>query len=150
MLQRARRAFYIGLGCLCFGLGVLGAFLPVLPTTPFMLVALWAFSLSSRRLETWLLAHPRFGPRLVAWRAHRAVPLPVKLTAWGSMIASLTLMILGGASRFAIAGAGSVMLFGAIYVARCPSRPPSRVAPGAAGSPGSPVPEHGDAGVKQP
>jgi hypothetical protein len=138
VLQRARRVFYVGLGCVCFGLGVLGAFLPVLPTTPFMLVALWAFSLSSKRLETWLLQHPRFGPRLVAWRTHRAVPLPVKLSAWGSMIGSLTLMIIGGASPLAIGGASSVMLIGAIYVARCPSRPPS------------PAPEHGDAGVKQP
>ena len=138
VLQRARRAFYIGLGCLCFGLGVLGAFLPVLPTTPFMLVALWAFSLSSRRLETWLLSHPRFGPRLVAWRTCRAVPLPVKLTAWGSMIGSLTLMTLSGAPALALGGAASVMLIGAIYVARCPSRPPA------------PAPAHGDVAVKQP
>jgi hypothetical protein len=138
VLQRARRVFYVGLGCLFFGLGVLGAFLPVLPTTPFMLVALWAFSLSSKRLETWLLQHRRFGPRLIAWRTHRAVPLPVKLSAWGSMIGSLTLMTIGGASPIALGGAASVMLIGAIYVARCPSRPPS------------PVPEHGDAGVKQP
>jgi len=144
VLQRARKLFYVGLGLLCFGLGVLGAVLPVLPTTPFMLVALWAFSLSSHRLETWLLNHRRFGPRLVAWRAHRAVPLPVKLTAWGSMIASLTLMILGGASRFAIAGAGSVMLIGAIYVARCPSTSPVPPAPP------SPAPDRGDADVKQP
>src|SRR5688572_21794250 len=118
---------YVGLGLLCFGLGVLGAFLPVLPTTPFLLVSLWAFSLSSKRLETWLLQHRRFGPRLVAWRAHRAVPLPVKLTAWGSMIASLALMIVAGASLLAIGGAASVMAIGAIYVARCPSRPPSPV-----------------------
>ncbi len=138
MLQRARRAIYVGLGLLCFGLGVLGAFLPVLPTTPFLLVSLWAFSLSSKRLETWLLQHRRFGPRLVAWRAHRAVPLPVKLTAWGSMIASLALMIAAGASMLAIGGAAAVMLIGAVYVARCPSRPPSA------------VPDHGEAGVEQP
>src|SRR5262245_26009112 len=103
-----------------------------------MLLSLWAFSLSSARLEAWLLRHPRFGPRLVAWRAHRAVPLPVKLTAWGSMIASLSLMFFAGASRLALAGAASVMLVGAVYVARCPSHPPS------------PAPQHGDADVKQP
>ena len=129
---------YIGLGLICVGLGVLGAFLPVLPTTPFLLVALWAFSLSSKRLETWLLQHRRFGPRLRAWRAHRVVPLPVKLTAWGSMIGSLTVMGVAGASRLALGGAASVMLVGAVYVARCPSRPPS------------PGPHDGDADVKQP
>jgi uncharacterized protein len=125
------RYAYVALGLVCVGLGVVGAFLPVLPTTPFMLVALWAFARSSKRLETWLLEHPRFGPRLIAWRAHRVVPWPVKLTAWGSMLGSLTLMIAGGLSRWAIGGAASVMAIGAIYVARCPSRPPP--------------PEHGDA-----
>jgi hypothetical protein len=138
VLQRARRILYVGLGLVSFGLGVLGAFLPVLPTTPFLLVSLWAFSLSSKRLETWLLQHPRFGPRLVAWRTSRVVPLPVKLTAWGSMIASLALMFAAGASRLALGGAAAVMLIGAIYVARCPSRPPS------------PAPEDRDAGVEQP
>ena len=137
MLKRAQRVFYIGLGLAFFGLGVLGAFLPVLPTTPFMLVSLWAFSRSSRRLETWLLQHRRFGPRLVAWRAHRAVPLPVKLTAWGSMVGSLSLMIVGGASLLALGGAASVMLIGAVYVARCPSQPPS------------PAPAGGEVAAKQ-
>lgn len=131
MLQRARRIAYAGLGLMCVGLGVLGAFLPVLPTTPFLLVALWAFARSSKRLETWLLNHPRFGPRLRAWRRHRVVPLPVKLTAWGSMVGSLTLMTLGGMSPLAIGGAASVMAIGAVYVARCPSTVPAAAADGA-------------------
>jgi uncharacterized membrane protein YbaN (DUF454 family) len=122
-LARARRIAYIALGAICVGLGVVGAMLPVLPTTPFLLVALWAFSSSSQRLERWLLEHPRFGPRLVAWRRDRAVPLPVKLTAWGSMVASLSIMIATGAPPIALVGAGSVMAVGAIYIARCPSRP---------------------------
>lgn len=138
MLREARRIFYVGFGLVCFGLGILGAFLPVLPTTPFLLVALWAFSLSSKRLETWLLQHPRFGPRLVAWKRNRVVPWPVKLTAWGSMLVSLVLMIVAGASPLAIGGAATVMLIGVIYVARCPSRPPS------------PAPHDGEPGVEQP
>lgn len=119
----AKRAALVALGLVCVGLGVLGAFLPVLPTTPFLLVSLWAFSSSSRRLETWLLTHKRFGPRLVAWRTERVVPLSVKLTAWGSMLASLTFLVIAGASWIAIGGAASVMAIGAIYIARCPSRP---------------------------
>ncbi len=119
---RVSRILYAGLGLSCVGLGVVGAFLPVLPTTPFLLVALWAFSRSSRRLERWLLEHRRFGPRLVAWRDHRAIPLPVKLTAWGSMSASLTLMIVLGVNRWAVLAAVVLMATGAIYVARCPSR----------------------------
>lgn len=119
------RAVYLAIGLLCVGLGVLGAFLPVLPTTPFLLISVWAFSTSSPRLERWLLEHRRFGPPLVAWRRDRVIPLAAKLTAWGSMAASLTLMIVAGASWIALAGAGSVMAIGAIYIARKPSRAPA-------------------------
>jgi uncharacterized protein len=124
VLHGAVRAGYLAIGLLFVGLGVLGAFLPVLPTTPLLLISLWAFSKSSVRLETWLLTHKRFGPRLVAWRTDRVIPLGAKLAAWGSMIASLTLMILSGTSTLAIAGAASVMAIGAGYVASRPSRPP--------------------------
>lgn len=120
----ARRLAYLVVGLLFVGLGVLGAILPVLPTTPFLLVSLWAFSKSSARLERWLLEHPRFGPRLIAWRTNRVIPLPVKLTAWGSMVGSLTLMAVTGVPLKAMLGAASVMAIGAVYVATKPSRPP--------------------------
>lgn len=120
----AIRALYLMVGLVCVGLGAAGAVLPVLPTTPFLIVALAMFAKSSARLERWLLEHPRFGPRLVAWRQNRVIPLPVKLTAWGSMVASLTLMLLTTRNWYAVLGAASVMAIGAIYVARCPSIPP--------------------------
>ena len=123
MFQGAARVGYLAIGLVCVGLGVMGAFLPVLPTTPFLLISLWAFSKSSVRLETWLLNHKRFGPRLVAWRTDRVIPLPAKLAAWGSMIASLTLMIVIGRPWWQVALAGSVMAIGATYVASKPSRP---------------------------
>jgi uncharacterized membrane protein YbaN (DUF454 family) len=125
VLQRVARIAYLVTGLLFVGLGVLGAFLPVVPTTPFLLVSLWAFSKSSARLERWLLEHPRFGPRLVAWRTQRVIPLPVKLTAWGSMIASVTFMAVTGVPVTGILGAASVMAIGAIYIATKPSRPPA-------------------------
>lgn len=118
----ASRIVYLSIGSLFVGLGVAGAFLPVLPTTPLLLVSLWAFSKSSARLERWLLEHPRFGPRLVAWRTERVIPLSVKLTAWGSMIASLILMAVTGVSPYAMIGAGSLMAIGAVYIATKPSR----------------------------
>lgn len=124
MLSSAARVGYLILGLVCVALGIIGAFLPVMPTTVFLLIAVWAFSRSSARLERWLLEHPRFGPRLREWRAHRTIPLPVKLTAWGSMTASLTVMIVAGAATIAIVGASSVMLIGAVYIASRPSKPP--------------------------
>lgn len=118
------RAVYLCIGLLFVGLGALGAVLPVLPTTPFLLISLWAFARSSVRLERWLLEHRRFGPRLVAWRAHRVIPLGVKLTSWGSMVASLTTMFLLGSPWQAMVGAASVMAIGAVYIATRPSRAP--------------------------
>lgn len=122
LLGRARRAIYAGFGLVCVVLGVIGAFLPVLPTTPFLILALWAFSSSSKRLEAWLLTHKRFGPRLRAWRTHRVIPLAVKLTAWGSMVVSLTIMTLVGAPTVAIVASAGLMAIGALYIAHCPSR----------------------------
>jgi uncharacterized protein len=116
------RVVYVSLGVVCVGLGVLGAVLPVLPTTPFLLLAAWAFAKSSARLERWLLEHPRLGPPIARWRATRAIPLSVKLVAWGSMLGSLTLMLVVGTPWSAMAGAASVMAIGAIYVATRPSR----------------------------
>jgi uncharacterized membrane protein YbaN (DUF454 family) len=118
------RYAYLAIGCFFVGLGVLGAFLPVLPTTPLLLISLWAFSKSSIRLERWLLEHKRFGPRLVAWRTNRVIPLAAKLAAWGSMIASLTIMAIASRPLWQIGIAAGVMAIGAAYVASKPSRPP--------------------------
>ncbi len=123
VFSRAVRAGYLLLGFVLVGLGVIGAFLPVMPTTVFLIGATWAFSMSSKRFESWLLDHPRFGPSLVAWRAERVIPRRVKLTAWISMAASLSIMVVGGAPVWAIGCAAGLMLIGAIYIARCPSQP---------------------------
>ena len=62
------RFVYIAIGCVMVALGVVGIFLPLLPTTPFLLVAVWAFARSSPRLEAWLIHHPKLGPPLRDWR----------------------------------------------------------------------------------
>jgi uncharacterized membrane protein YbaN (DUF454 family) len=121
VLRRAVRFGYVALGCVFVALGVVGAFLPVMPTTVFMIGALWAFSMSSKRLEAWLLGHPRFGPPLVAWRAHRVIPLRVKVFAFGSMAVSLGIMFFARAPWWAIASAAALMLVGVVFIARCPS-----------------------------
>jgi uncharacterized membrane protein YbaN (DUF454 family) len=70
--------------------GVVGIFLPVLPTTPFVLLAAFCFARGSPRWEAWLLRHRRFGPLVRDWREHRAIPLRAKQLAWTMMaVASL-------------------------------------------------------------
>ncbi|EKU73369.1 MULTISPECIES: YbaN family protein [Sphingomonadales] len=79
--SRFIRTGWLFLGLLCVGLGLIGAFVPLLPTTIFMILAAGCFARSSPRLETWLLDHPRFGPTLLAWRAERAIPRAGKRAA---------------------------------------------------------------------
>lgn len=91
-----QRAAWAAAGCLALALGVAGIFLPLLPTTPFVLLAAFCFSRGSTRIERWLLAHPRFGPMVQDWRANRAVPRRAKqlaslMMAFGSAWAAWTL-----------------------------------------------------------
>jgi uncharacterized protein len=68
----------VALGLLFTALGGLGAVLPVLPTTPFLLLASFFFIRSSPALHAWLLRSPLFGPLLADWHCHRAVRKRVK------------------------------------------------------------------------
>jgi uncharacterized membrane protein YbaN (DUF454 family) len=75
-------------GILSLATGLVGIVLPLLPTTPFVLLAAFCFSRASQRYEQWLLTHPRFGPMVRDWRDHHAVPLATKRLAWAMMTVS--------------------------------------------------------------
>lgn len=85
------------LGLAATALGLAGAVLPVVPTTPFLLVAAWAFARSSPRLEAWLRDHPRLGPPLREWEARRAIPRGAKVVAAASLPASVAMVHAAGA-----------------------------------------------------
>lgn len=72
-------------GIVATALGVVGAFLPVLPTTPFLLVAAACFARASPKLDRMLVESKLFGPTLVEWRRHRSIPWRTKLVAIGLM-----------------------------------------------------------------
>ncbi|MGE8368141.1 YbaN family protein [Cupriavidus sp.] len=87
--QRALRALWVVLGVLSLLLGIAGIFLPVLPTTPFVLLAAACFARGSERFHARLLAHPRFGPLVHDWQTYRSVPLRAKCLAIGMMWPSM-------------------------------------------------------------
>jgi uncharacterized membrane protein YbaN (DUF454 family) len=114
----------IAFGWLCVGLGCLGAVLPVLPTTPFLLLAVWAFSRSSERFHQWLVNHRWLGRYVRDWERHRVIPLRAKIVAVVTMAISLTWAVLfSSAPWYALLAMAAVMAYGAWYILSKPSRP---------------------------
>jgi len=88
------RALFFTVGVVSLGLGIAGIFLPVLPTTPLVILAAGCFARSHRPFHEWLLAHRTFGPTLREWQEHRAIPWRTKITAIGMMAAAMSASIL--------------------------------------------------------
>jgi uncharacterized membrane protein YbaN (DUF454 family) len=79
------RPLYLAGGVIAVGLGAIGAFLPLLPTVPFLLLAAFCFARSNPVWEAKLLHHPQWGPQLRDWREKRAIRRPAKIAAIGAM-----------------------------------------------------------------
>lgn len=82
------RRFRLCLGYASTALAALGVFLPLLPTTPFLLLAVWSFARSNPAMAGRLYAHPSFGPLLTAWRDQRAIPRGAKGLALTMLVLS--------------------------------------------------------------
>ena len=107
-----------------FTIGFIGAFLPVLPTTPFMLLALWGFSRGSETLHNWLYNHPKFGETLRDWDQYRLIPMKAKVTAVSMMTISATYLIFfSNIPDLGLILALGIMLYGAVFILSKPSRP---------------------------
>lgn len=115
-----------GLGLFCVALGLVGVFVPLMPTTIFLIAALWAFSRSSPRFHRWLYEHPRFGPPLRNWHLHRVIPARAKAAAvammTGGLIGAATLSSL---ADWMVAGAAVALLPVAGFILARPSLPPA-------------------------
>lgn len=125
------RLLYLGLAYLCVGLGMAGAVLPVLPTTPFLLVALWAYFRSHPEKAQKLLDHPRFGPALRDWREQGAIPTRAKIAAVIVMAASWVLVYVTAPHPAAPIVVGLILCCTGTFVATRPS-PKRKPGPGAA------------------
>jgi uncharacterized protein len=119
--SRAMRGLYFAAGLVLTGIGIIGAFLPLLPTTIFLILAAWCFGHSSPRFEAWLLDHPRFGPTLRAWRQSGAISRPAKRMAWTGMAFGYAVFLLtAGATLWLAVLVAAIMMGCAIYVGTRP------------------------------
>ena len=92
------RYFWLVFGLVATGCGIAGAVLPLVPTTPFLLLAAYAFARSSPRFHGWLVNHPRFGPLIQNWQRHGSIAPRAKRLAMAVMAATLFSSWLLGAS----------------------------------------------------
>lgn len=119
------RALYFSLGWLFFFTGAVGVVLPVLPTTPFMLLALWAFSKSSQRFHNWLYHHKLFGPPIHQWCKHRVIPMQAKVIALSFMSMTMVYLLFFATHHYAYnLLASALILYGALFILTKPSKPP--------------------------
>jgi uncharacterized protein len=120
------RLFYLGLGWLSVALGIVGIVIPILPTTPFLLVAVWAFSKSSPELAEKLRNHPKAGPFIRAWQDHGVIPPTGKALAV-TMMSVMGIYFAGFSTMPAWAAlfvCASLLAVG-VYILTRPSAPPT-------------------------
>lgn len=121
---RLQRALLVGAGVLSLLLGLLGAVLPGLPTTPFVLLAAACFAKASPRLHQWLVQHRWLGPMVRDWEAHHTLPLRIKWLASGMMALMVGVSAWQLAERPGVQAAVLVAgLIGCVVVWRIPTRP---------------------------
>jgi len=88
---------FVIFGFISLVLGVIGIFLPLLPTTPFLLLSAWLFAKSSAKLYNWLLNHKLLGKYIRSFREDKAIPLRMKIISlcmlWGTMLTSIIFVV---------------------------------------------------------
>jgi uncharacterized protein len=122
------KIFYLGFAWICVGLGFIGIILPIFPTTPFLLVAVWAFSRSSPEMAEKLRNHPKVGRFIRDWQDHGAIPMVGKVLAIAMMTA--TGVYLAGFSElpsWAALSACAILAAVGVYILTRPSSPPHKL-----------------------
>ena len=119
-----KRMILISLGWLCVSLGFIGIFVPGIPTTIFLIIALWAFTKSSKKLRHWLLNHKRFGPILNNWQQHKVVPRRAKILMVVLMSLAVVLFYYSLQNLYLTIGLIIILVLVAIYVISLPSKIP--------------------------
>ena len=115
------RAVWTGLGLLALLFGAIGVVLPLLPTTPLVILAAFCFSKSSPRLRNWLLTHRVFGPMILDWEATGAIAPKYKAIACCAMVAAFGLSLALGLRPMILIIQAVCLSGSALYVLTRPS-----------------------------
>lgn len=119
------RPVWLLVGATATACGVAGIVLPLVPTTPFLLLAAYAFARSSPRLHTWLINHPRFGPLIRDWRDHGAIGARAKSLAVAVMLATLLGGVLAGLPVWILAVQAAILACVAAFLLSRPTARPN-------------------------
>lgn len=107
-------------GLLSVGCAYIGAIVPGIPTTVFLVIALWCFSKSSPKLQAWILEHPTFGPYVVNWTEKRIYPDRAKRIMLSCCLASYAWLVYIALKPVALIGIASFMMFWLVWAWRYP------------------------------
>ena len=119
----AQRGFWFAVGWAALALGAVGVMLPILPTTPFVILAAFAFGKSSPRLRAWLENSRAFGPVIADWRSHGAIAPRVKALAIAMMVAVFGISVAMGLALFVLVVQAGCMTVAAAFILSRPSGP---------------------------
>ncbi|MEM7706410.1 MAG: YbaN family protein [Pseudomonadota bacterium] len=120
--SRYPRWLFLGLGFTFVGIAMVGVVLPVLPTTPFLILAAACFARSSERWHAWLLRNQTFGPLIVAWERDRCIPRRAKAAAFTVMaIVGTSSIVFALDSMAARLGTAALVAVGLITVSMIPT-----------------------------
>ncbi|MEM7501596.1 MAG: YbaN family protein [Pseudomonadota bacterium] len=122
-MRLVRRLIWLSVGLTAVALAAIGVVLPLLPTTPFLLVAAFAFARSSNRLQAWLLNHGLFGALIDNWRRYGAISRSAKTTAVLSMAAVFALSIVLAVSPIVLLIQGIVLVACVVFILSRPTPP---------------------------
>lgn len=110
-MEAVKRKIYLSIGAIATGLGIVGIFVPLMPTTCFIIVAAWAFAKSSPTAYQRLMDNPYLGPRIRDWQEHRIISCPAKRIASFSIVVSVGIsMFLLRDSTLSLAILATVMI----------------------------------------
>jgi uncharacterized membrane protein YbaN (DUF454 family) len=122
--SRTRRAIYLGLGIFMLAIGIVGVWLPLIPTTGPVLLAAWCFARSSERFDQWMLNHRVFGPIVRDWRSGAGFTVRAKVIAVIALAVTFGVSIWFVRSNLAVViGLVVLALALAVFIVSRPTKP---------------------------